>query len=101
MHRNFAPRPEPAQKFIDFRHGGLIGDQFVDVATEVLRQHTIDENLALATLVDDFVAAKAQGVQSAVGETMIVLMATGNTPVMEMNLFEGLRTLAANVAWKA
>ncbi|MBM7063356.1 ABC transporter permease subunit [Pseudomonas sp. UL073] len=38
------------------------------------------------------------GLGRAVGETMIVLMATGNTPVMEMNLFEGMRTLAANVA---
>ncbi|WP_213877982.1 ABC transporter permease subunit [Pseudomonas sp. dw_358] len=38
------------------------------------------------------------GMGRAVGETMIVLMATGNTPVMDMNLFEGLRTLAANVA---
>ena len=38
------------------------------------------------------------GMGRAVGETMIVLMATGNTPVMELNLFEGLRTLAANVA---
>lgn len=35
---------------------------------------------------------------TAVGETMIVLMATGNTPVMEVNIFEGMRTLAANVA---
>lgn len=34
----------------------------------------------------------------AVGETMIVLMATGNTPVMNANLFEGMRTLAANIA---
>ena len=38
------------------------------------------------------------GMGRAVGETMIVLMATGNTPVMEMNIFEGMRTLAANVA---
>ncbi len=38
------------------------------------------------------------GMGRAVGETMIVLMATGTRPVMEMNLFEGLRTLAANVA---
>ncbi|XDY93043.1 ABC transporter permease subunit [Pseudomonas benzenivorans] len=38
------------------------------------------------------------GMGRAVGETMIVLMATGNTPIMEMNIFEGLRTLAANVA---
>ena len=38
------------------------------------------------------------GMGRAVGETMIVLMATGNTPIMEVNIFEGLRTLAANVA---
>ena len=43
-------------------------------------------------------SAVMMGLGRAVGETMIVLMATGNTPVMEMNLFEGLRTLAANVA---
>jgi phosphate transport system permease protein len=38
------------------------------------------------------------GFGRAVGETMIVLMATGNTPVMEWNIFEGMRTLSANVA---
>lgn len=38
------------------------------------------------------------GLGRAVGETMIVLMATGNTPIMDINIFEGLRTLAANVA---
>lgn len=38
------------------------------------------------------------GLGRAVGETMIVLMATGNTAVMEWNIFEGLRTLSANVA---
>ncbi|SEI75317.1 phosphate transport system permease protein [Azotobacter beijerinckii] len=38
------------------------------------------------------------GLGRAVGETMIVLMATGNTPIMDVNVFEGLRTLAANVA---
>ena len=38
------------------------------------------------------------GLGRAVGETMIVLMATGNTPIMDMNIFQGLRTLAANVA---
>lgn len=43
-------------------------------------------------------AALMIGLGRAVGETMIVLMATGNTPVMELNLFEGMRTLAANVA---
>lgn len=38
------------------------------------------------------------GMGRAVGETMIVLMATGNTPVMNFNIFEGMRTLAANIA---
>jgi phosphate transport system permease protein len=38
------------------------------------------------------------GLGRGVGETMIVLMATGNTPIMEMNIFEGMRTLAANIA---
>ena len=38
------------------------------------------------------------GMGRAVGETMIVLMATGNTPLMEFNIFEGMRTFAANIA---
>jgi phosphate transport system permease protein len=38
------------------------------------------------------------GLGRAVGETMIVLMATGNTPVMDFSPFEGLRTLSANIA---
>ncbi len=38
------------------------------------------------------------GFGRAAGETMIVLMATGNTPIMDWNLFEGMRTLAANIA---
>lgn len=38
------------------------------------------------------------GLGRAVGETMIVLMATGNTPVTDASLFTGMRTLSANVA---
>lgn len=38
------------------------------------------------------------GVGRAVGETMIVLMATGNTPVMDLSIFQGMRTLSANIA---
>lgn len=38
------------------------------------------------------------GLGRAVGETMIVLMATGNTPEMSWNIFSGFRTLAANIA---
>ncbi|WP_242510764.1 ABC transporter permease subunit [Halorhodospira halophila] len=38
------------------------------------------------------------GFGRAVGETMIVVMATGNSPVTNFNLFEGMRTLSANIA---
>lgn len=38
------------------------------------------------------------GLGRAVGETMIVLMATGNTAVMDFSMFSGMRTLSANVA---
>jgi phosphate transport system permease protein len=38
------------------------------------------------------------GFGRAVGETMIVLMATGNTPIMDWSIFNGMRTLSANVA---
>ncbi|MFN4089037.1 MAG: ABC transporter permease subunit [Alphaproteobacteria bacterium] len=38
------------------------------------------------------------GMGRAVGETMIVLMATGNSPVVNFNIFEGMRTLSANIA---
>jgi phosphate transport system permease protein len=37
------------------------------------------------------------GLGRAVGETMIVVMATGNTPVTDFNLFNGLRALSANI----
>ena len=38
------------------------------------------------------------GVGRAVGETMIVLMATGNTPIIDFNIFQGFRALSANIA---
>jgi phosphate transport system permease protein len=38
------------------------------------------------------------GFGRAVGETMIVLMATGNTPVLDWNIFTGMRTLSASIA---
>ncbi len=38
------------------------------------------------------------GFGRAVGETMIVLMATGNTPIMNWSPFNGMRTLFANIA---
>jgi phosphate transport system permease protein len=38
------------------------------------------------------------GLGRAVGETMIVLMATGNTPVMDWSIFSGFRAMSANIA---
>jgi phosphate transport system permease protein len=38
------------------------------------------------------------GFGRAVGETMIVLMATGNTAVMDFSIFQGMRTFSANIA---
>ncbi len=38
------------------------------------------------------------GLGRAIGETMIVVMATGNTPIMEFSMFSGMRTLSANIA---
>jgi len=38
------------------------------------------------------------GLGRAVGETMIVFMVTGNTPIMDLSPFNGMRTLSANIA---
>ena len=38
------------------------------------------------------------GLGRAVGETMIVLMSTGNTPIMDASIFTGFRALSANIA---
>ena len=54
--------------------------------------------IVLLTAAPGIFAAIMIGVGRAVGETMIVLMASGNTPIMNMNLFEGLRTFTANIA---
>lgn len=43
-------------------------------------------------------AAVMIGFGRAVGETMVFLMATGNTPVMDLSPFNGMRTLSANIA---
>ncbi|MBE1277732.1 ABC transporter permease subunit [Enterovibrio baiacu] len=54
--------------------------------------------VVLLTASPGIFSAVMMGLGRAVGETMIVLMATGNTPLMEWNPFEGLRTLSANIA---
>lgn len=38
------------------------------------------------------------GLGRAIGETMIVVMATGNTAVMDLSIFQGFRALSANIA---
>lgn len=43
-------------------------------------------------------AAVMLGLGRAVGETMIVLMATGNTPLLSLSPFNGMRTMAASIA---
>ncbi len=54
--------------------------------------------VVLLTASPGIFSAIMMGFGRALGETMIVLMATGNTPLMEWNIFEGMRTLAANIA---
>jgi phosphate transport system permease protein len=54
--------------------------------------------VVLPTALSGVFAAVMIGMGRAVGETMIVVMAAGNTPVLEWNVFNGLRTLSANIA---
>jgi phosphate transport system permease protein len=54
--------------------------------------------IVLPTAMSGLFSAIMIGLGRAVGETMIVLMAAGNTPVLEMNAFSGFRTLSANIA---
>ncbi|MEO6308886.1 MAG: ABC transporter permease subunit, partial [Nitrospiraceae bacterium] len=74
-------------------------------------RHLIAGSLALGatrwqTLVKLMLVSASPGIFSAlmigfgraIGETMIVLMATGNTPIMDWSLFNGFRTLSANIA---
>lgn len=54
--------------------------------------------LVLPTASAGIFSACMIGLGRAVGETMIVVMATGNTPIMDMDIFSGMRTLSANIA---
>ncbi len=55
-------------------------------------------NVVLLTASPGIFSAVMMGLGRAVGETMIVLMATGNTPIMDWNILEGMRTLSATIA---
>lgn len=54
--------------------------------------------VVIPTAMSGLFSALMIGLGRAVGETMIVLMAGGNTPVAEWNIFNGFRTLSANIA---
>jgi phosphate transport system permease protein len=54
--------------------------------------------IIIPTAMSGLFSAVMIGLGRAVGETMIVLMAAGNTPIMEWNIFNGFRTLSANIA---
>lgn len=54
--------------------------------------------IIIPTAMSGLFSAVMIGLGRAVGETMIVLMATGNTSVMEWDMFNGFRTLSANTA---
>jgi phosphate transport system permease protein len=54
--------------------------------------------IVLPTASAGIFSAMMIGLGRAVGETMIVLMATGNTPIVDWNIFSGMRTLSANIA---
>ncbi len=54
--------------------------------------------VVLPTASPGIFSAVMVGFGRAVGETMIVLMATGNTPITSFSPFNGFRTLSANVA---
>ena len=55
-------------------------------------------SVIMPTAMSGIFSAIMVGMGRAVGETMIVVMAAGNTPLMEWNLFNGLRALSANIA---
>jgi len=54
--------------------------------------------IVIPTALSGLFSAVMVGLGRAVGETMIVLMAAGNTPLMDWNPFNGFRTLSANIA---
>jgi phosphate transport system permease protein len=54
--------------------------------------------VVLPTASPGIFSATMIGFGRAVGETMIVLMATGNTPIMDSSIFNGMRTMSANIA---
>lgn len=73
---------------------GLINASFALGASRLQTLKTVVIMVALPSLI----SAVMLGFGRAFGETMIVLMVTGNTPVSEWSIFEGLRSMTANLA---
>lgn len=61
-------------------------------------QWQIVQRIMLPVAAPGILAAVMLGLSRAIGETMIILMATGNNPITNFNLFEGLRSLTATLA---
>ncbi|MEW6350055.1 MAG: ABC transporter permease subunit [Thermodesulfobacteriota bacterium] len=54
--------------------------------------------IVLPTAISGVFSAIMIGMGRAVGETMIVVMSAGNTALIDLNVFNGLRALSANIA---
>ncbi len=54
--------------------------------------------VVVPTAMSGLFSAVMVGLGRAVGETMVVLMAAGNTPIMDWSVFNGFRTLSATIA---
>jgi phosphate transport system permease protein len=54
--------------------------------------------ITVPTAMSGMFSAVMIGLGRAVGETMIVLLGGGNTPILDWNMFNGFRTLSANIA---
>ncbi|HZL99396.1 MAG TPA: ABC transporter permease subunit, partial [Planctomycetota bacterium] len=54
--------------------------------------------VVVPTAMSGLFSAVMIGIGRVVGETMIVLMAAGNTPLLDLNIFNGFRTLSATIA---
>ena len=55
-------------------------------------------HVVIPTAMSGLFSAVMIGLGRAVGETMIVLMAAGGTPLMDINIFNGFQTLSAAIA---
>jgi phosphate transport system permease protein len=71
--------------------------RFASYALGATRLQTL-QRVVFRMAMPGLVAAVMLGFGRAFGETMIVLMVTGNTPVANWDLLQGLRALTANLA---